>query len=459
MTLSAETSRRVHALIASRLGLDVSERRQAELAQSLRLPCPGSPAEAPDAYVARLAALPDHSPAWRRLVSRLTVGETYFFRNGAAFDALEREVLPALIATRRSAGIHRLRLWSAGCATGEEPFSLAMLLDRLLPDRAEWAITILATDINVEALDVARRGCYRAWSLRETPAWARERYFRPRPGNTFEVEPRIRQMVVFAPLNLAEDSYPAPVTNTTAMDLLLCRNVLMYFTPEAQRRASARLVRALAPDGWLVVSPAEASVERFRPLVPVNFPGATFYRQDRKAAGAPSPAPPPAPVDLWAPGAGPGPAEAPPGPDLPPPPTPVRDASRRPASIADARALADQGRLEEAQRLCEAMIARDRLDPEPYLLLAAIHQERDDVPAALKVLRQAVYLAPDAATAHLLRGALLRRCKDKRREARRALETAVRLLGRLPPDAPVDGAGGVTARRLLGTARAYLELR
>jgi len=459
VTLSAETYHRARTLIASRLGLDFSERRQADLVRSLLLPRPGSPAEAPDAYVARLATLPDQSPAWRRLVSRLTVGETYFFRNGAAFDALEREVLPALVATRRSAGINRLRLWSAGCATGEEPFSLAMLLDRLLPDCAEWAITILATDINMEALDVARRGCYRAWSLRETPAWARERYFRLRPGNTFELEPRIRRMVAFAPLNLAEDSYPALVTNTTAMDLILCRNVLMYFTPEAQRRAGSRLVRALAPDGWLVVSPAEASAELFRPLVPVNFPGATFYRQDRKAAGSPSPGRPHAKADLWPPAEVPGAPDAPPGPDVPPALTPVRDARRRPASLADARALADQGRLEEARRLCEAVIARDRLDPEPYLLLAAIHQEREDVPAALKILRQAVYLAPDSPTAHVLRGALLLRRKDTRREARRALETAVRLLTRLPPDGPVDGAGEVTARRLLGTARAYLELR
>src|SRR3990170_1598225 len=234
----------------------------------------------PEPYVAWLATLSELNPEWRHLASHLTVGETYFFRDHALFEALEKQILPSLIAARRAQGLLQLRLWSAGCATGEEPYSLAILLDRLLPDRSRWALTILATDINLEALHVAQRGVYRQWSFRNTPEWVRTRYFHHRDGETFEAAPDIRQTVVFAPLNLNDGSYPSVVTNTVAMDLIFCRNVLMYFTPQAQRASVARLQGALVTGGWLVVSPAEASAALLRPLVPVQCSGAILYHKE-----------------------------------------------------------------------------------------------------------------------------------------------------------------------------------
>ncbi|MFB0546913.1 MAG: CheR family methyltransferase [Anaerolineae bacterium] len=121
-----------------------------------------------------------------------------------------------------------LRIWSAGCASGEEPYSIAMVLRQLLPDVDEWAITILATDVNTEALDRARKAVYGDWAFREERArqW-RRRYFRPR-GKRHELIPEVRRMVTFAQLNLTENSYPAYETNTTFMDMILCRNVMIY---------------------------------------------------------------------------------------------------------------------------------------------------------------------------------------------------------------------------------------
>jgi chemotaxis protein methyltransferase CheR len=282
--LSPEICQQARSLIASRLGLEFSERRQADLERALTRACRASSFSDPEAYLGRLATLPEESPEWGRLAGHLTVGETYFFRDRACFEALEQHVLPSLIASRRSEGVLRLRLWSAGCATGEEPYSLAILLDRLLPDHADWAVTILATDINVEALEAARGGHYRAWTLRETPLPIRDRYFHRRGAETLELDPAIRRMVTFVPLNLAKGDYPTPITNTGAMDLILCRNVLMYLTYEAQRAIVERLRRALVPGGWLAVSPAEAAAELFRPLMPMNFPGAIFYRKDDPGA-------------------------------------------------------------------------------------------------------------------------------------------------------------------------------
>ena len=461
MRLSNEVREQARVLIASRLGLDFPERRQSDLERGLLRALRSSPVADPGAYLTWIATLPDDSPEWRQLAAFLTVGETYFFRDRSSFEALEEKILPPLIMARRLEGNLRLRLWSAGCATGEEPYSLGVLLSRLLPDLSEWAVTILATDIDRTALDAARRGIYREWSLRETPPWIQDRYFHRRGVDAYEVEPRIRRMVTLAPLNLA-DGFPAVMTNTSAMDLILCRNVIMYFTREAQRATAARLQRALVAGGWLVVSPAEASTDLFRPLVPVNFPGAIFYL---KEAEEPQPTLPTSPLSGWQGDLVP--------PDLGVPPTRARipEAMTRPPEdragvprpgeenvLQRARVLADQGNLEGAQRLCEAALARDRLDPEAHLLLAAIFQERGGIQPALEALRRAIYLAPDSAPAHFLLGTLLLR-EGKRKRGRQSMETVVRLLTSVPRDQPVPGSDGLTAGRLLETARAYLESR
>src|SRR6185369_3291595 len=111
------------------------------------------------------------------LAGHLTIGETYFFREQSSFDILENSILPDLIASRRGRG-QRLRIWSAGCSTGEEAYSLAILLSRLIPDQREWQITILATDINSSALGKAVQGVYSDWSFRGVPQWIRQRYFK-----------------------------------------------------------------------------------------------------------------------------------------------------------------------------------------------------------------------------------------------------------------------------------------
>jgi chemotaxis protein methyltransferase CheR len=453
--LSDEAYLQARILVASRLGLEFPEARRPELERGFLRAWRTAATSSPETYLAALERLPEGSPELRRLAGHLTVGETYFFRDRACFEALEQDVLPALIAARRSEGTLRLRIWSAGCATGEEPYSLAIVLDRLLHDRSDWALTILATDISPTALEAAGEGRYREWSFRETPSWVRDRYFQRQAAGGFELDAGIRRMITFAPLNLAEDGYPAIVTNTSAMDLILCRSVLMYFTREAQREAVARLQRSLVPGGWLLLSPAEASAELLRPLTPVNFPNAIFYRKETAPAVPlpPSwhaePTLPEPPIPLVPEGIACSPVAPPPGEQVEVPPD-------RAAQLQRARALADQGHLEEAHRLCEAALGQDPLHPEAYILLAAIRQEQGEIPPALEALRRAIYLAPDSAPAHFLLGSLLLR-QEKKRRARRCMETVVRLLQTVPPDEPVPGSDGLAAGRLLETARGYLE--
>ncbi len=506
MRLSDDTCAQARALIASRLGLDFAEGRRADLERGLVRACRAAAVSVPEEYVHWLGSLPEQNPEWRRLASHLTVGETYFFRDPCSFAALEQQVLPALIAQRRADGVLRLRLWSAGCATGEEPYSLAILLDRLLPDRADWALTILATDISREALEVAREGCYRQWSLRGTPTTVRDRYFSSRDGQSFELDPSLRRLITFAPLNLAEASYPSAVTS--AIDVILCRNVLMYFTPAAQRAAVVRLRHALVPGGWLLVSPAETSSELLQPLVPINFPGAILYRNESlpiensffchsdpaeeshaavwpgrdmgipRCAQNDTPVLERAPVDHSAvdsvsalrarrPAAPlaslPDGVTVPGGESFetashPAGVTLIDEAPSDAEDLAHARALADQGQLERARRLCQAALARDRLNPETYLLLAAICQEQSEVPAALQALRRALYLAPHSAAAHFLLGSLLLQ-RGEGRHARRSMQNVVHLLSQVPRDQPVPDGDGFTAGRLREAAQAYLELQ
>ena len=227
------------------------------------------------------------APLTRRQVETLagclTVGETYFFREPHIFDILENEILPGLLQSRRGRD-QRLRIWSAGCSTGEEAYSIAILLHRLIPDIGQWKITILATDINPAAVQKGIDASYGKWSFRGTSPSVQARYFTSEEGERFRVVERVRRLVFFEYLNLAADSYPSLHTNTSAMDIVFCRNVLMYFTPDMAKEVVGKLHRSLVDNGWLIVGPVDYSKELFAPFQPVNFAEGTCYR---KASPAP----------------------------------------------------------------------------------------------------------------------------------------------------------------------------
>ena len=213
------------------------------------------------------------------LARHLTIGETYFFRDRKSFEALEQHILPELIRSRRDS-TRCIRIWSAACCTGEEPYSIAMLLDRLLPDYEQWHITILATDINPQFLRKAEKGVYGEWSFRDTPNWTKERYFKKERQGCFEIHQRIKERVTFSYLNFADDIYPSLSNNTNAMDVIFCRNALMYFAPELAMKVVSNLHRAVVDVGWLAISVTEASNTMFAKFSPINFSSAMFYRKN-----------------------------------------------------------------------------------------------------------------------------------------------------------------------------------
>jgi chemotaxis protein methyltransferase CheR len=227
-----------------------------------------------------------------RLIKVLTVGETHFFRDETQFDALANHILPALITRKRTAAATagpdirpQLRIWSAGCATGEEPYSLAILLKELLPDIDQWHIHILASDLNPASLSRAKEAVYSEWSFRETRAkLLQPRYFiKDSTLNRYRLRRDIPSMVTFATLNLIEDSYPAMHNNTASMDLILCRNVTIYFHEADTRQVVDRFYRCLIEGGWLVVGHSEPSLTIYRAFQTINVSGTVLYQKSGQA--------------------------------------------------------------------------------------------------------------------------------------------------------------------------------
>ena len=397
------------------------------------------------------------------LASHLSVGETYFFREKRSLEILVEQVLPQLMQARRYE--RRLRIWSAGCSTGEEAYTIAMLLDGLIPDLKDWNVTILATDFNPKFLCKAAQGVYGEWSFRDAPSWLRGRYFTGRKDGRYEILPRIRKMVAFSYLNFADDVYPSLSNNTGAMDIIFCRNVLMYFTSQRAKQVVGNFHRALVDGGWLIVSPAEASNTLLPSFAPVEFPGAVLYRKSADAALSVSPVSgskqeesiswerSPEIVEVAAPAT---PHDA----ALFSVPEPVQKLAAQPDEreipSLMTRNCANQGRLDEALEWCERAIAADKLNPTHHYLLATILQEQGRHDTAIQSLMRALYLDPDFVLAHFALGNL-HQSQRRYRQAQRYFENTLLLLRRHPPEETLPQADGLTAGRLAEIASALLE--
>ena len=337
------------------------------------------------------------------LAGHLTVGETYFFRGDNCFEALAKVVLPGLIGLRRTSGKY-LRIWCAGCCSGEEPYSIAILLDEMGLDPKEWHISILGTDVNPLFLRKAVKGTFSKWSFRNTTEAVRDKYFQRTGDGRFLLLPRIRTNVTFRYHNLAENSYPSLLTNTNAMDLILCRNVLMYFTAENQRRVVAKLRQCLVDGGRLLVSPSEVSDFLLSQFDAIDIHGLTVFQKGPEGSRQGDPEGIESePFEKSSPAAdAAAPAALVPIQSAAPPASAGEAASRDP--LAEARKMANQGRLAEASDLCRKALAGDKCNPRSYYLLAVVLQEQGSLEEAEDALRNAIYLDQDFALAHIMLG-------------------------------------------------------
>ncbi|MBF0495420.1 MAG: chemotaxis protein CheR [Deltaproteobacteria bacterium] len=426
------------------------------------------------------------------LTHHLTIGETYFFRDKKLFQALENHIIPQIVMSRRGRTRQHLRVWSAGCCTGEEPYSLAIAFDRVIPAPKDWRINILATDINEGFLQKARQGMYSEWSFRALPDHLKQKYFRQGDDCRFEISHDIRKMVTFSRLNLVDRTYPSPLTDTERMDVILCRNVLMYFAEEPRAQVVNRFCRSLAPGGWLVLSPSEGDFARHSGLVPVNFSGVTVFRktvQDQTYPACASAAvrlpdhlqlqTTQLPININRYGEMPdhvkgrrpqtvsrpgkeadreaAKAKKPVGlPDiqvaLPKDQTVSLDAD---SLACQARECADAGRLTEAGDWCRKAIQAEKLNPANYYLLSSILQEQGFMEASIKALKQAIYLDPGFVLAHVALGHITRGF-GKLDDSLRHFQSALTLLKSMNSEDVLPYSDGLTVGHLVDLVRSMI---
>ncbi len=480
-----EDIERFRAVLAARLGLAFEEDRVQPLAELLERRA----GKAVASYLERLSNDDDELAA---IAPEVTVGETYFFRHSEQLRAFIEHAVPERARTRPGAP---LAILSAGCASGEEPYTLAMLL---MSERPELAATIRAVDVSRVALGRARRARYSPWALRETPPELRKRYFR-HAGTEHELDGAVRRMVRFEERNLAADD--RELFAEGVFDVVFCRNVLMYFEETRARAVVERLTRSLTSGGFLFLGHAETLRGLSQDFHLCHTHGAFYYqRRDRSeerrppASRAPARDSDPHPAvalgndESWVDAIRraservamlAAPTASAPGAEARRSPAPLARALERLAlerfaealeSLRDlpsgaeedpdvlllrAALLAHSGAPAAAEATCRALLAIDELNAGAHYVLALCREAAGDVRAAMAEDRAAAYLDPGFAMPRMHLGLAARRAGEPD-VARDALASAALLLEREDPSRVLLFGGGFTRDRLIALCRAEL---
>ena len=483
-------------IVAHRLGLQFDEGKKEVLADVLRQRLQAHPGTSVAAYLASFSGDPGGREELRALATHLTVSETYFFRDSEQFRALTEAALPERI------GVHTadrgLRLLSAGCASGEEAYSLAILWRERFSEFGSWQIKILGLDLSPAMIAKARQARYTNWSLRDTPEALRNKYFRI-DGPNYVLDESVRRMASFEEQNLAGGE----LANLNGFDIILCRNVIMYLAPDATESVIRTLTRALAPEGFLFLGYAE-TLRGLSHDFHLRHTHDAFYYQKRQQSEHPATAFPkaqpytaPAPLlhraDIaWvdavrsaseridslsrnctariepAPKAvGRSPVEL--GlvfellrqerfrealevlAKLPP------EAGRDPdVQLLRAGLLTNCGDQEAAEAVCRQILSVDDLNAGAHYLTALCRERAGDARSAMEHDHAAIYLDSAFAMPHLHLGRLAKRSVDLT-TARRELEQAGMLLAREDPSRILLFGGGFSREALLEFSRAELR--
>lgn len=421
LNISETALDQLSALLLERAGLKINPDgyHGLRLAMKARLPALGMTDG--EAYVRRLR-MPDGEQELRALLPLVTVGKTEFFRDQRQFRALERRILPELVEKARSES-RKVGIWSAGCATGEEPYSVAMALIEVGARPHE--VDLLATDVNAAAIETAEAAFYPARRLYGVDESRRKRFFVEDPAG-YRIAERVREYVRFGVVNLAAPSFP--MVPPESLDLLLCRNVIIYFDLPTIRGLMDRFLAALRPGGLLFLGYSESLFKVYDKFEMVEVEGAFIYRR-------PKPQPPPKPERRTT-------AEIP---RVAPTPAPARTRSAEVPAVTSPAAASPES-------LVRAVTAAR--SPQARLNDVVVRMERGEFDAALTSVKQIVEDAPNDLDALLTLGniySLMNRTSE-------AQEIFARALAREPLCVEARVFGGVAALQAgkLDEARAEL---
>jgi chemotaxis protein methyltransferase CheR len=429
-------------------GLAYYDDRDTDLAHriSRRLSCLGLPDCA--SYLDVLCDPQRGAPELDELVAEITIGETSFFRHREHFDALRDLIIPGVMARNRETQC--LRIWCAGCADGPEPYSLAILLKREMEEQLRgWQVSILGTDINRHSLARAREGRFEEWAFRSTPADVRTACFQ-REGTCWSIRPEYREGVSFQYHNLVEHPFPSLLNNLSAFDLIVCRNVMIYFAPDVMGKMIRQFYECLVPDAWLLVGPAEPNMTFFTAFQTVNAPGVTLYRKSSPPVpefGAnpfwiaePLPGPPPAVIHA--------------SPAKPPPQKNIHPASAY--GLREVRRHADRGAWESAVRCCEELLEKDNRNSDVHFYHGLVLEQMNRRSEAERALRKAIDLDRQSVLPRYYLGLFLQSRGDLR-QAGWNFENALDLLNRRDDADIFIDADGITAAELKKLVTMHIE--
>ncbi len=425
--LTDDEHARLRALLVRVAGLVVDAPRREAVALSVHERVRRTGVAGVPAYLDLLEGSPQER---QQLLDEVTVPETHFFRNPPQVAALRSTVVPQLLREAAARGDRRLRCWSAGCSTGEEPYTLAALLREQLPPGRSFDARVLGTDVSQRALAAAEQARYGERSLRLVGAAALARHFAPLPDGRWAVRPEVRALVELRHHNLVTEPVPAAPGE---LDLVLCRNVTIYFDRETTRALLGRLHDALRPGGWLLLGHAETlwQVSDAFTLVPVGSGDDAAFLYRRPAPGQRRSAPPASRAPV-------------PAPALPPaaPPDPL---------LASRAALAAGEYARAADLAADVARALPLLAAARYVAGVALASLGRDAAAAV-ALRGAVYLAPDDGLARFVLAGVLARLGD-RAAAAREYSAAADALVTAPPAPTAPELGGRSSAELAELCR------
>jgi len=395
--------------------------------------------------------------------SYLTINETYFYRDRQYFEFLHHKIMPEIIK-RRNQNSKYLRIWSAGCSTGEEPYSIAITLYRMKDMLKDWNISILATDINLKSLKKAESGIYSEWSFRNVPRWFKESYFQCTSKGLYKLIPEIKSMVDFKYFNIAKDTFPSLLNGTNAMDIIFCRNVLMYFKPQIAGRVVEQFYSSLRDGGWIFVSPCETHQVLFSKFDINSEHNMIVYKKintqmnwDFSSESFP--------IEFQ------NDDKTPPKQLIETNTEFVKPINETRVCIPDdikehivdnnltvqlSREYANEGKLVEALNLSEQAITNDKLNPALHYLQAVILQEQERIDESISALKKVLYLDPNFIVAHFTIGNLLLSIGNTK-EAKRHFNNALLILEESKQSDIIPESDGMVAGRFIEIIRSTLE--
>ncbi|BAQ60405.1 chemotaxis protein methyltransferase CheR [Geminocystis sp. NIES-3708] len=491
-TISPSLREEFVELIAKQTGIEIRSQNYGSMGDNILSRVQELKLSSPQNYY-NLLVNSEGEEEWQKFVCLTTNKESYFFRDKGQFSLLRNTLLPELI--RRNQRTKSLKICSAGCSTGQEPYSIGILLKELIPDLSSWNITILGIDINRESLAQGKKGFYNTWSFRQVEEDIKARYFKNSAGY-YQLNEEIRQLVKFHQVNLARDIMPSFDSNLHDMDLIICRNVFIYFTESAIAHVIEKFFNTLKPNGYLMTGHAELNNNQVKAFQAKLFTESVVYqrRSGQFAHAQPSPSQSFKPTSFNSESI-----------------TPIQTQNKivstsiklspsknvkkstiitekikktsntyeillteveqlfktKSYNLAQkkleqilqefpknfegtylmAQLQANLGQYELAKKWCDKAITLNSFNPNPYHILANIAEEQGNLESAKKALKQVIYLEPNGVSAYINLANLYQQEGDLKR-ANKMQQSALKILQTLPKNTSILELGNISVEDL-----------